>query len=63
MRNGPWGDRIPTREEAIEGAAAVYLEAKLRIETEKAIERLHQENAPAVAATADEGENSIQEGN
>lgn len=63
MRNGPWGDRIPTREEAIEGAAAVYLEAKLRIETEKAIERLHQENAPAAAATADEGENSIQEGN
>lgn len=48
MRNGPWGDRIPTREEAIEGAAAVYLEAKLRIETEKAIAELT--SAPERAA-------------
>lgn len=45
--NGPWGDRIPTREEAIEGAAAVYLDAELRIETEKAIAQPHQEDAPA----------------
>lgn len=48
MRNGSWGDRIPTREEAIEGAAAVYLEAKLRIETEKAIKQL--QDAPERAA-------------
>jgi len=39
----------PTREEAIEAAAEVYLEAKLRIETEKAIaeatERVEHEAA------------------
>lgn len=48
MRNGPWGDRIPSREEAIEAAAEVALEAILRIETEKAIAELT--SAPERAA-------------
>lgn len=34
------------REEAIEAAAEIYLEAKLRIETERAIAALEQESGP-----------------
>lgn len=39
---------VVTREEAIEAAAEIYLEAKLRIETEKAIAQL--QTAPERAA-------------
>lgn len=48
MRNGPWGDRIPTREEAIADAAEIAFEAIMRIETEKAIAELT--SAPERAA-------------
>lgn len=33
------GDRRPSKAEAIRAAAAIYLEEKIRIETEKAIAR------------------------
>ncbi|QRY39430.1 hypothetical protein JVX92_07605 [Microbacterium hominis] len=56
---GSWGDYVPTREEAIQAAAEIAFEAIMRIETERAIARLHQENASAAAATAAEGENQI----
>lgn len=39
---------LVTREQAIEAAAEIYLEAKLRIETEKAIAQL--QTAPGRAA-------------
>ena len=43
------GNRIqrrPTRQEAIEAAAEIYLEAKIRIETEKAIAAAHEAGEP-----------------
>ena len=44
--------RVPTREEAITAAAEIYLEAKIRIETERLVAAA-QEGDPAAAATAD----------
>lgn len=44
--------RVPTREEAITAAAEIYLEAKIRIETERLVAAA-QEGDLAAAATAD----------
>lgn len=59
MRNGPWGERIPTREEAITAAAGIYLEEKIRIETERMQAAAGQKNA-LVDEQVDEGEINIQ---
>lgn len=40
-----------TREEAIDRAAAIYLEAKIRIETEKRIAALSAELTPEAVAS------------
>lgn len=60
MRNGPWGERIPTREEAITAAAGIYLEEKIRIETERMQAAAEQRNAPGAGGNQPEGEINIQ---